>query len=61
MNRIFGFFKDVKTELQMVIWPSKRDALRYTIAIIIFSVVVSIILGAADFGLLKGFEAVLNQ
>lgn len=61
MNRIFGFFKEVKTELQMVIWPSKRDTFRYTIAIIIFSVIVSIILGAADYGLLKGFESLLNK
>jgi preprotein translocase SecE subunit len=61
MNRVFGFLKDVKNELQQVIWPSRRDTLRYTATVIAFSVGVAIILGAADYGLLQGFEAILNK
>jgi preprotein translocase SecE subunit len=61
MNRIFGFLIDVKHELQKVVWPSKRDTLRYTLTVIVFSIIVSLILGAADYGLIKGFEAVLNK
>ncbi len=61
MNRVFGFFKDVKVEMQKVIWPSRGDTIRYTITIIAFSVAVALILGAADYGLLKGFTAILNK
>jgi len=61
MSYIFNFFREVKSELFKVVWPSRRDTLRYTITVIIFSIVVSLILGAADFGLLKGFEAILNR
>ncbi len=61
MNRVFGFFKDVKNELKQVIWPSRRDTIRYTATVIAFSVAVAIILGAADYGLLQGFEAILKK
>lgn len=43
-----------------VIWPSRRDTIRYTLTVIIFSLVVAAILGAADYGLLKGFEALIK-
>jgi preprotein translocase subunit SecE len=61
MSRILGFFKEVRNELYKVVWPSRRDVIRYTLTVIVFSVVISIILGAADFGLLKAFEAILNK
>ena len=60
MRRVLQFFKDVKAELYKVVWPSRQDTLRYTITVIVFSLVVAAILGAADFGLLKGFEAIIN-
>lgn len=61
MNKIVTFFKEVKAELWKVVWPSRRDAIRYTITVIVFSLVVAAILGAADFGLLKGFEALIKD
>ncbi len=61
MYRVFEFLKDVKNELKQVIWPTRRDTIRYTATVIAFSVAVAIILGAADYGLLQGFEAILNK
>ncbi len=61
MNKIVLFFKEVKSELWKVVWPSRRDAIRYTLTVIVFSLVVAVILGAADYGLLKGFEALIKQ
>jgi preprotein translocase subunit SecE len=61
MSSIFNFFREVKSELFKVVWPSRRDTLRYTITVILFSITVSAILGAADYGLLKAFEAILNR
>jgi preprotein translocase subunit SecE len=58
---VLQFFKDVKSELYKVVWPSRQDTLRYTITVIVFSLAVAAILGAADFGLLKAFEAILNR
>lgn len=54
------FFRDVRAEMTKVIWPSRRDTIRYTVTVIVFSLVIAAILGAADFGLLKGFEAIIK-
>jgi preprotein translocase subunit SecE len=61
MSRVVQFFRDVKAELLKVVWPTRQETIRYTVTVIIFSVVVALILGAADYGLLRGFEAILNQ
>lgn len=59
MRKIVNFFKEVYGELQKVVWPSRTQTIRYTATVIIFSVVVAAILGAADYGLLKLFEKVV--
>lgn len=61
MSRIIQFFRDVRAEMSKVIWPSRRDTIRYTITVVAFSLSLAIILGAADFGLLKGFEALISR
>ena len=61
MKSLIEFFKGVKTEMVKVVWPTRRDTIRYTFTVIVFSVVIALILGAADFGLLKTFEAILNK
>lgn len=58
MNPI-EFLGQVKTELTKVIWPSKSETLKYTVTVILFSLAVAFILGAADYGLLKLFEVLL--
>ncbi len=60
MSKIIQFFRDVKSEITKVIWPTRKEAIRYTVTVIIFSIVLAAILGAADFGLLKGFEALIK-
>lgn len=61
MTRVLQFFRDVRGEMAKVVWPSRREAVRYTITVIIFSIILAVILGAADYGLLQGFEALLNR
>ena len=60
MSKFFQFFRDVRSEITKVIWPTSQDAIRYTLTVIVFSLVLAAILGAADFGLLKGFEAIIK-
>jgi preprotein translocase subunit SecE len=55
------FLVEVKNELLKVVWPSKQDTLKYTITVIVFSLVVAFILGAADYGLLKVFETIVSR
>ncbi len=61
MSSIFTFFREVRAEMAKVIWPSRGETIRYTVAIVIFSLVLAVILGAADLGLLQGLEAIINK
>lgn len=60
MSRIVNFFREVKAELFKVVWPSRKEAIRNTVLVVVFSLVMAIILGAADFGLLTAVEALLK-
>lgn len=61
MGKVLGFFKDVYGEMQKVVWPTRAQTVRYTVAVIGLSVAVALILGAADYGLLKLFEKLVNK
>ncbi len=61
MSKAIQFFRDVKSELYKVVWPSRQDTIRYTLTVIVFSLVIAAILGAADLGLLKIFEKLINK
>jgi preprotein translocase subunit SecE len=53
-KKIFTFFKNVKTELSYVSWPTKADLKEGTTVVIIMSTIVAIFLSVIDagFGLL---------
>lgn len=46
-----GFFKGIKVELKKVTWPSKKDILKYSIATLVFCIVVMVFFQLLDFGL----------
>jgi preprotein translocase subunit SecE len=58
---IINFLSEVKTELSKVVWPTKKETIRYTFTVIIFSLVVSLLLGLADLGILTFFEKVVTK
>ena len=44
------FFRETVGELRRVVWPTREQATRLTILVIIISVFVGILLGAVDMG-----------
>jgi len=50
------FFKDVYSELKKVTWPTFKDLMKYTGAVIAFIVVIAVFVGAFD----QGFQALFN-
>ena len=46
-----GFFKGIKLELKKVTWPSKKEVLKYSIATLIFCIVVMAFFQLLDLGL----------
>jgi preprotein translocase subunit SecE len=48
-----GFLKEVRDELQKVVWPTRDEIIRLTGVVIIVTVFVGLFLGGADFILTK--------
>ncbi len=61
MTKVIQFFAEVKSELGKVVWPTKQQTLRYTGVVILFSVLVAAVLAAADYGLIKGLEKIIER
>jgi len=46
----WGFLQEVVSELQKVAWPSREEATRLTVMVVVVSVAVGIALGLIDLG-----------
>lgn len=60
MSKITEYFKETKTELKHVIWPSRHQTLYYTIIVVILSVVISYYLGIFDYIFSQGLVKVIT-
>jgi len=49
MSKLINFLKEVRVEMKKVNWPSRHETLKYTIIVVISSVIVAIFLGSMDF------------
>ena len=61
MAKIIQFFIEVKSELQKVVWPSRKDTIKYTLVVLLFSLLIAAILGATDIGLTKLLQKVVTR
>jgi preprotein translocase subunit SecE len=55
------FLREVKSELTKVVWPSRKDTIRITVAVIAFSIMVAAFLGLIDYGLTFGLDKLINR
>lgn len=53
-------FRDIVSELKKVTWPTAKDLLKYTGAVIAFILVTAIIVGIMDVGLAALFNLISN-
>ena len=56
IKRSAHFFREVVSELKKVTWPTKRTVVAYTIAVIVFVVIMMVIVYFLDFGSTKLFD-----
>lgn len=59
-GKAIQFLREVKAELRKVTWPSHRQARGSTLVVIILVIIISLFLGAADFGLSGMIRLVLG-
>ena len=60
MSKIAEYLKETKGELKHVIWLSRRQALFYTLIVILLSFLVAYFLGVFDFIFSRGLEKILS-
>ncbi|MBQ7247383.1 MAG: preprotein translocase subunit SecE [Lachnospiraceae bacterium] len=54
-----GFFKNVKAEFKKVIWPEKGKALKQSVAVVVVSVCVGLIIALIDAAVKFGLGFIL--
>lgn len=59
-NKLISYFLESKEELKKVLWPSKKETIKYTLLVIGVSFATAVFLGAIDFGLNIGVEKVIK-
>ncbi len=57
MTKLIAFLRDVKVELARVNWPTRKQTMQYTIAVIVMSIAVALFLGGWD----ALFSSALNK
>lgn len=58
MNRLINYFKDTRSEMNHVSWPTREQTINFTLIVIVFSVFIGLLLGVFDFSfstILKSF------
>ncbi len=46
---MFDYFKQVRSEMRHVVWPSREMTILYTIAVVAISLAVAVYLGLLDY------------
>lgn len=46
-----GYFKQVRSEMKKVSWPSKKEVMKYTLATLVFCIIVGVFFLLLNFGL----------
>lgn len=46
--KLTNYFKDTRAELKHVNWPTRAQAIGYTVVVIVFSAVIALLIGAFD-------------
>lgn len=59
-NGLFSFFREVKMEVEKITWPSKDETKKAFIAIIVFTLIYTILVGGFDFIFDSLFKMILK-
>lgn len=49
MNWLLTYVREARAELSKVTWPSRQQAIRLSIAVVVFSIAFALLIGALDY------------
>ncbi len=58
--KLVEYLKGVRTELRKVVWPTRKETLRYTVIVIVVCLFFALFFWLLDTGFLALLQAVLN-
>ena len=56
MSKLGEYLKETQAELKHVSWPTKNQAILFTVIVVVFSIVTAFFLGAFDFLFTMGLK-----
>ena len=59
MSKLINYLKAARAELTKVVWPSRQETIRYTLEVVVISVVVAAFLGGVDWLLGLALELIV--
>lgn len=60
LRRILNFFKDYKSEITKIVWPSRKTVIRNTVVVLVMCAVVGVYIWLLDLGLAKLLGLILG-
>lgn len=60
MSQFINYLKDTFAELKHVSWPTQKQAVVYTVLVIVISILVAIFIGVFDFVFSRGLDWFIN-
>ncbi|MBI2022758.1 preprotein translocase subunit SecE [Candidatus Daviesbacteria bacterium] len=60
MTRALDFLKEVRMELEKVVWPTKQQTIKLTVIVIVVTVAVGFFIGGLDYVLTELTKLVLK-
>jgi len=61
VNKLIAYLKEVKLELNKVVWPKKDEVVRLTLLVFAFSAIVALYLGGLDYLFTKLLEGLVTK
>ncbi len=59
-DKVVRFFREVKTEITKVKWPTRRELIGSTVAVIMLSLIFALFLGIVDFVIIKILKIIIK-
>ena len=59
-NNLIKFLKEMLAELKKVTWPSRKDLINYTTAVIVLILIFAFVIGVVDLGLTQIMNLILK-
>ena len=59
LRQFRDFFEESKAEVKKIVWPTRKETIATSVAVLIFTLVAALFLGLVDFGLSKLVSVIL--